>query len=143
MILSIAPFVPKAGTPFEWMPMEAVPVLNRRLSRLRSTLQPEGIKVAGESPAWSEVQAVLARGDDRLADVLADTDEPSLPAWRAAVRKHGLDIEHYAHKQWSTDAELPWGMIDSGRSLEYLKLEFERAVSKVPVRQASPPVADS
>jgi radical SAM superfamily enzyme YgiQ (UPF0313 family) len=126
--LSISPFVPKAGTPFEWMPMEQLTALDRRLSRLKSLLRVKGVKVAGESLAWSEVQAVLARGDEKLAAVLADVDEVSLPTWRRALKMHSLDAGPYAHDRWNVERELPWGMIDSGKSLDYLKRELERAV---------------
>ncbi|MEE8414010.1 MAG: radical SAM protein, partial [Dehalococcoidales bacterium] len=40
--LSVATFVPKAGTPFQWLPMEQVSVLNKRLSLLRNRLAPSG-----------------------------------------------------------------------------------------------------
>ncbi|MFC1902325.1 radical SAM protein, partial [Chloroflexota bacterium] len=76
--INIAPFVPKAGTPFQWLPMAPLPVLNRRLSRLKSSLPPQGIKVKAESPAWSRVQGVLARGDAKIAEILANIDEVSL-----------------------------------------------------------------
>ena len=126
--LSVAPFVPKAGTPFEWMPMERVAVLERRLARLKVRLQPEGVKVVGESPAWSQVQAVLARGDSRLAPAMAGMRELSLPAWRRSLEESDLDAERYAHRKWDTNEELPWAKIDSGRSLDYLKQELERAL---------------
>ncbi|GAI14665.1 unnamed protein product, partial [marine sediment metagenome] len=54
--VTISPFVPKAGTPFQWLPMAQPAVLNRRLSRLKNSLMPKGIKIKAESPAWSQVQ---------------------------------------------------------------------------------------
>jgi len=124
--LSVAPFVPKAGTPFQWLAMERLDVLNRRLAWLKNALAPAGIKVAGESPAWSEVQAVLARGDERLAAVLATLEEATLPAWRRSVR--GLDVTRYAHQSLPADAKLPWQSIDSGTSREHLRAELEQAL---------------
>ncbi len=114
--LSIAPFVPKAGTPFQWSPMEKLPTLNRRLSILKSSLPPRGITLKCESPAWSQVQGVLARGDDKLAEVLANTEEVSLPGWRKAIDKCHLDTDYYLHQRWPTRQKLPWSVLDSGRS---------------------------
>ena len=126
--LNIAPFVPKAGTPFQWLPMASVQTLNRRLSLLKNSLPPKGIKVKSESPAWSQVQGVLARGDIKLAEVLANIEEVSLSGWRKAVEKCHLDVNYYAHQRWDTNQKLPWAMLDSGTEPEKLKLELEKAL---------------
>jgi len=126
--LSIAPFVPKAGTPFQWLPMEEVSTLNRRLSLLKNNLLPKGIKLKYESPAWSQVQGVLARGDNKLAEVLANIEEVSLSGWRRAINKYHLDINHYAHQRWDTTEKLPWAILDSGTEPSYLELELNRAL---------------
>ena len=125
--LSIAPFVPKAGTPCQRLPMESLPVLRRRLSLLKSGLLPRGIKLKSESAAWSEVQAVLSRGDAELAAVLADTEETSLPAWRKAANKYHLDVDHYAHETWDPAEKLPWSVLDMGGRSGHLELELDRA----------------
>jgi radical SAM superfamily enzyme YgiQ (UPF0313 family) len=127
--LNIAPFVPKAGTPFQWLPMAQLPTLNRRLSLLKSSLQPKGIKLKFESPAWSEVQAVLARGDTRLAEVLANMEKISLSGWRKTAERSHLDIDFYAHQRWDTNQRLPWAILYSGTKPEKLKLELNRALS--------------
>jgi len=127
--LNIAPFVPKAGTPFQWLPMASLPTLNHRLSVLKNKLSPRGIKLKIESPAWSEVQAMLARGDAKLADVLADTETTSLSAWRRALDKHHIDDDFWAHQRWETDQRLPWAIVDSGTELEHLSLELHRALT--------------
>ena len=114
LILNIAPFVPKAGTPFQWLPMTQPSILSQRLSRLKNSLRPRGIALKSESPAWSQVQAVLARGDAKLAEVLANIEELSLSGWRKAVAKCHLDIDFYAHQRWDTNQKLPWAIVDSG-----------------------------
>ena len=126
--LNVAPFVPKAGTPFQWLGMEAPAVLERRLKRLERRLQPYGIKVKSESIAWSQVQAVFARGDSSLAPVLAAVEESSLPAWRRAAKEKGLDVDYYAHQRWPLDKKLPWDNIDLGTSKGKLEAEFMKAV---------------
>ena len=126
--LNIAPFVPKAGTPFQWLPMAPLQTLNRRLSLLKNSLPTKGIKVKSESPAWSQVQGVLARGDIKLAEVLANIEQVSLSGWRQAVEKCHLDIDFYAHQYWDTSEKLPWAILDSGTEPERLKLELNRAL---------------
>jgi len=129
LLLNISPFVPKAGTPFQWLPMTQPSILNRRLSRLKNSLMPKGIKLNSESPMWSQVQGVLARGDIKLAEVLANIEEVSLSGWRKAVEKCHLDIDFYGQQRWDTDQKLPWDMIDLGTEFEYLRGELNRALA--------------
>jgi len=129
LTLNISPFVPKAGTPFQWLPMTQPSILNRRLSRLKKGLMPKGIKIKAESPAWSQVQGVLARGGTELSKVLADIEEISLSGWRKAAAKHDIDIDFYAHQRWDIKQKLPWDFIDSGTKAGYLELELDRALA--------------
>ena len=133
IILKAAPFVPKAGTPFQWLPMEQLSTLNRRLLMLKKGLPPRGIKLKGESPAWSEIQAVLSRGDDRVAEVLANIEEVSLAGWRQAVGKCRLDIDYYAHQTWDNSQKLPWAILDSGTKPKALEGELTKAISHSPL----------
>jgi radical SAM superfamily enzyme YgiQ (UPF0313 family) len=128
LVLNVAPFVPKASTPFQWLPMAPQETLNRRLGMLRSHLPLKGIKVNEESPAWSQIQGVLSRGDEKLAAVLTDMEEISLSGWRNAVEAHGLDVDYYANQRWDTTPKLPWGFIDAGIKTERLCAELEKAV---------------
>jgi len=105
-------------------------ILSRRLSLLKNSLMPKGITLKGESVAWSQVQAVLARGDINLAEVLANIEEVSLSGWRKAVAKCHLDIDFYAHQRWDVNQKLPWAILDSGTEPEKLKFELDRALSQ-------------
>jgi radical SAM superfamily enzyme YgiQ (UPF0313 family) len=129
IILNVTPFVPKAGTPFQWLPMASQETLNRRLSILRSSLPLKGIKLNEESPAWSQIQGVLSRGDEKLAVALADMAEVSLAGWRQAVETHQLDIDYYINQRWDTNTKLPWGIINSGIKTERLCGELEKALA--------------
>ena len=131
LTLNIAPFVPKAGTPFQWLPMAPLATLKRRLSLLKNKLHPKGIKVKSESPALSEVQVVLSRGDATVAEALAEMEEASLSEWRRAAARCHLDIEYYAHQQWNPGKALPWDIIDSGIKREQLRKELEKALSQM------------
>lgn len=127
--LSVAPFVPKAGTPFQWLPMEDLQTLNRRVSQLKKQLSPAGIRVKADSPAWSRVQGALARGDTKIAEVLAVIEDISLSGWRKALEKCGLDIDSYPDRRWNTSEKLPWSIIDSGIKPGDLETELKRALA--------------
>ncbi len=128
--LNVAPFVPKAGTPFQWLPMADLATLNRRLAILSKSLAPKGIRVKSESPAWSQVQGALARGDVKLAEVLANVEEVSLAGWRKAIAKSSLDIDHYVLNKWDVNAKLPWAVLDLGVGRQHLELELNRALAQ-------------
>jgi len=128
IILSIAPFVPKAGTPFQWLPMEKLPVLKQRLSLLKNTLQPRGIKIKGDSLAWSQVQGILARGDSSIAGVLANTEDVSLSGWRNALRECQIDTDYFLHQRWDTADKVPWSVIASVAETSHLQTELARAL---------------
>ncbi|UCG54204.1 MAG: radical SAM protein [Dehalococcoidia bacterium] len=127
--LNVAPFVPKAGTPFQWLPMAGISTLKYRLEMLKRELSPKGIKLKSESLAWSHVQASLARGDIKMAEVLAGMGEISLAGWRKAVDEYRFDLAHYVLEKWDTDHDLPWENIKLGSSKEYLISELNRAVA--------------
>lgn len=127
--INIAPFVPKAGTPFQRLPMAPVATLKQRIIHLKGSLAPKGIQLKCESPAWSEIQAVLARGDTSAAQVLNDIEEISLAGWRKAVAKCQLDADYYAHQKWPESQRLPWAIIDTGTKASYLEEELKRALA--------------
>jgi len=128
--LNVAPFVPKASTPFQWMPMAEPSTLNQRLSLLRNKLLPRGIKIKSESPAWSEIQGILARGDTKLAKVLADIEPVSLAGWRRAAEKCQMDTAYYVHREWDIKEPLPWAMLDLGAKPGELERGLKRALSQ-------------
>jgi len=127
--LNVTPFVPKAGTPFQWLPIAPLDVLNHRLALLKKSLPVRGIILKTESPAWSHVQGTLARGDTGLAEVLASIDEISLSSWRKAIATHHIDTDYYIHQKWDTSQILPWSIIDTGNSNKRLCTEMEKALS--------------
>jgi len=127
--LNITPFVPKAGTPFQWLPMADIPTLKHRLDILKKGLLPKGIKLRTESVAWSHIQAALARGDTKMAGVLSNMEEITLAGWRKAVDKCQLDSDHYVLEGWDINHDLPWDNIELGSSKENLISELNKAMA--------------
>ena len=126
LILNVTPFVPKAGTPFQWLPMARAGVLKRRLALLRKALNPKGIEVKSDSIEWSLVQGMLARGNSRLGQVIESMPRASLAAWQKALKEAGIDPE-FVHQEIPFDLTLPWSKIDSKMGVEKLRREMEKA----------------
>jgi radical SAM superfamily enzyme YgiQ (UPF0313 family) len=125
--ITVEPFVPKVGTPFQWLAMAPEDVLNERMDKIKSGLAKSGIEVRSESVGWSLVQGVLARGDAKLGEVLARMQRNSLAAWRRALEECDLSAYRYAHREMLSNERRPWSVVDSGVTSEYLKKEVAKA----------------
>lgn len=110
ILVSVAPFVPKAHTPFQRQAMAPAHVLQRRLRWLQRDLQTINVRMNSESVDWAIVQAILARGDRQVSLALATIQEPSLSNWKRALSVYNLDSERYIRAR-QPDEPLPWSFI--------------------------------
>lgn len=120
--LSINPFIPKPFTPFQWCGMLPLKVLEKRLATIQSALRRvPNLTVQAESLKDAMLQALLSRGDKRLAEFLVKSDE--LQSWRKGAKALGLDVEKIVTRQIPLEEKLPWDFISSVPS-ELLKREY-------------------
>jgi len=112
VVVGVSPFVPKAQTPFQRLSTLETGQLKRRLAWLRKDLARRGIQARSESVAWSEVQAVLARGGRPLGNVLLALEDYTLGGWRSALTKAGVEVAPVLRGQ--SEGTLPWAHIASG-----------------------------
>lgn len=126
--INATPFVPKAHTPFQWEGMEDVDVLRGRQRTIHKALARHGIDVRADSPDWAQIQAVLSRGDARLAGVLLAIEPGTLTVKRffEAMEQCGLAREAYIGR-WEQGAPLPWNIVQSGVSETYFQYELRLA----------------
>ncbi len=122
--VNLSPHVPKAQTAFQWEPMAEVGVSERRIKLVQRALGPLGIDVRFEAPSAQRVQAILARGDRRLAPVLLETHR--LQDFEIVLRRHGLESEFYLGAM-DPNGIMPWSLVSTGVPEWYLKQEFGRA----------------
>ena len=126
LTVNATPFVPKAHTPFQWASMASQQTLERRIGYIETRLQPVGIKVRSESPTWARVQGVLARGDERVGEVLMQMRRRSLGGWRRACKEMALEPDAYLQAR-PMGERLPWDVIVPGLSRAHLEREHTRA----------------
>lgn len=126
--INATPFVPKAHTPFQWQGMEAADVIRGRQRTIHKALARHGVDVRADSPDWAEVQAVLSRGDRRLADVLLAIEPGALTvrSFFQAMANAGLDRDQYIGP-WTQGDPLPWDVVQSGVSENYFQYELRLA----------------
>lgn len=110
IVASVAPFVPKAHTPFEREAVAPTSILRDRLHYLRRHLHAMDVRMTAENVRWANVQAVLSRGDRQLGPVLASVQKPSPAGWQRALDHHGLSHKSYVRARHA-DELLPWEFI--------------------------------
>ncbi len=111
--LSVNPFVPKPFTPFQWCGMEDVKSLEGKIKFLQQAVgRLSNLRLITESPRDSYLQALLSRGDRRLAALLVRAAE--LGNWRKGAKEIGLETDQFVYRNIPLDESLPWDVIDSG-----------------------------
>ncbi len=128
IIGSVNPLIPKPGTAYQWLPMEADAVIDRKIKRLRAlTSGIDNVYFNIKSERHSYYQALLSLGDRRVAPVIAAAERNG-QNWRAAVAEVGLDADFYIFRDRSRDAVLPWDIIDGGMKTSFFQSEYEKAL---------------
>ncbi|MEW5954353.1 MAG: TIGR03960 family B12-binding radical SAM protein [Bacillota bacterium] len=137
--VSVSSFVPKSHTPFQWEPQDSMAELRRKQQLLREKLRHRRIVFNYHDPGVSFLEAVLARGDRRLGDVLEEawrrgarfdgwTEMFDYKRWQEAFDALGINPESYARRRFGYDDVLPWDHIDAGVSRKYLVQEHRQAL---------------
>ena len=110
--LSLSSFVPKPFTPFQWTPFLAVAELKKRLKLVaREFHGVKTVRVHTDLPKWAYVQALLARGDRRVADILAAAH---LRGWTRALTENPINPDFFTLRERRPDELFPWDFIDHG-----------------------------
>lgn len=134
--VSLATFVPKPQTTFQWMAQERPDTLNLKQEHLRRRLRRANL--SWHDPRVSWLEATLSRGDRRLGQVIqrawqqgakfdAWTDQLRDDLWKQAFADEGLDPDFYAYRQRPADEVFPWDHIDSGVTKQFLLKESDCA----------------
>jgi radical SAM superfamily enzyme YgiQ (UPF0313 family) len=138
--LTVAPFVPKAHSAFQWEPMRELSYFQRADGLLRRQLRSSRLRLKFHRPERAFLEAVFSRGDRRLAPVVEEayrrgcrmdawTEHFDFSAWQEAFRATGVDPEAYALRARDLEVPLPWEHIATGVPVEHLrksKLEADR-----------------
>ncbi|MEJ2057703.1 MAG: radical SAM protein [Desulfofustis sp.] len=140
--ISVNSFVPKPWTPFQYHPFGsssrlgsettlsgklALKVIKDRIKYLKKQLASlANLRIRFDNPDQALFQAVLARGDRRLAPVLLNMADSSI-SWKQALRQSGLDESRFATRQYGRTSPMPWLIIDQGIEAGYLWAEYCRS----------------
>ncbi len=126
--LSVAPFVPKPVTPFQWAPYEESNSLKRKLKFIKNGLRGEGnVHLIHDLPKWGYVQTLLSRGDRRVGRIILAAHHNG-GNWQKTFRETNLNPDFYVYREMELDEILPWDFIDHGISKDYLRKEYLAAL---------------
>ena len=136
--VSVASFVPKPGTPFQWEAFTDQELLLAKQDYLRKQLRHPGFNFSAHDVPTSYLEAVFARGDRRLGKVLARAvdlgcqfdgwnEHFRFDLWMHAFHDAGIDSDFYAYRERQADEIFPWEHLSSGVSRQFLWLERKRA----------------
>ena len=136
--ISVACFIPKPFTPFQWEGQDTMEKLLQKQQYLKEKITNRRVRYNYHDARVSQIEAVFARGDRRLADaielaaregVMFDSwDEYfNYDKWMDVFARTGIDVAFYANRTFGKDEILPWDIIDCGVSRAYLWRERERA----------------
>jgi len=137
--ISVACFVPKPHTPFEFVPQDTQEALQKKQQRLLHSVKSRKISVSYHDSRTSFLEAVFAKGDRRLGAVLLEAfrrgcyfdsweEHFHFDTWMQVFRDMGVDPAFYANRALGFDETLPWDHLDYGVTKQYLIREYEKAM---------------
>ena len=125
---SVNPLVPKPGTSYQWLPMVDTKEIERKMKRLHALVDGlEHVYFSIKSERHSYYQALMSLGDRRVAPAI-EAAERNGGQWRQAVRESNVDADFYIYRDRSSDAVLPWDIIDGGMKDSFFRNEFAKGL---------------
>ena len=135
---SVSPFIPKPFTPFQWEPQDSLETMRAKQEFVGKLVTDRKIKYQHHDAEICRIEAVLARGDRRLAPALelacregfkfdAWSEYFDYTKWISVFERSGVDPDFYANRRYSFDEVLPWDIIDCGVDKSFLVRECKKA----------------
>ncbi len=136
--ISVSCFIPKPHTPFQWAGQNSLEELLRKQELLRNAITNRKIRYSWHDARASRMEAVLARGDRRIAPAILAAyrkgqifdgwDEYfDIDRWESALKETGVSPDFYANRDIALSTLLPWDFIDVGVTRGFLETEYRRA----------------
>jgi len=120
---SINQFIPKPATPFQWLPLEEIRSVKKKVARLKAALRRESaVRVLHDLPKWNYIQALLSLGDRRVGSVLLDVHRRE-GNWPQALKETSVNPDFFVYRRKAFDEFLPWNFIDHGTDQALLRRE--------------------
>ena len=144
--ISVASFVPKPFTPFQWEPQDKGELLIEKQKHLLSSVKSRKISVSYHESKTSVLEGVFARGDRRLGEVIYKAWQKGCKfdawdeffdysKWAEAFRECNLTTDFYTSRKREYTEILPWEIMDYGIRKEFLIDENKKAHESITTPQ--------
>jgi radical SAM family uncharacterized protein/radical SAM-linked protein len=138
--VSVATFIPKSHTPFQWVEQISLAESRSKIHWLHNQLKLPGIQFKWQNPEVSQLEGLWARGDRRLNRLLITaykkgcrfdgwSDKFRYDLWQEALEEEGIDPRLFSFAKQDLNERLPWDHIDTLISKAFLKSEWEKALN--------------
>lgn len=125
--VSLNCFVPKPFTPFQWAAMDSVKSLKMKIKKVKEGLKKvANVSVHADVPRWAYIQALLSRGDRKVAQILLSAHQ-NRGNWPKTFKSTPVNADFYVLRERSLDEMLPWDFIDNCIDKSFLKKEYIKA----------------
>ena len=141
--ISVATFIPKPFTPFQFFGQNDGQLIKEKQAYLLECAKTnKRIKVSYNNPEESLLEAVLARGDRKLAPAILQAYQSgamfdswyecfNFDAWMKAFADNGIVPEFYANRFRPYDEINPWDHINYGVTKKFLIDDYERSLKAI------------
>jgi radical SAM superfamily enzyme YgiQ (UPF0313 family) len=127
IIPSLNGFVPKPNTPLQWDAICNEKELKQRIKYVSKGLSKiPNVEVRFMSSRIAHDQALFSSGDRTISRVIESAARLN-GNLNEALRETGIDPKFHTSRDRSYDEFLPWTIIDSGLSFDFLKEEHEKS----------------
>ncbi|MGQ9817694.1 MAG: TIGR03960 family B12-binding radical SAM protein [bacterium] len=131
--LAVSSFIPKPHTPFEKVHFPSLEELVNKIEIIKG-IKKTRVELNYQSPEVSFVEALLARGDEKIFSVIEEVYKDGgkfeewreffdFNRWKKALERNEIVISEYLNHR----NDQPWDFIDVGVKKEFLQAEYERA----------------
>ncbi|CAB1060401.1 FIG092679: Fe-S oxidoreductase / FIG017108: hypothetical protein [Olavius sp. associated proteobacterium Delta 1] len=139
--VSVATFIPKSHTPFQWASQISLADSRSKINWIRNQLKIPGIQFKWQDPKVSQLEGLWARGDRRLSRLLIAaynkgckfdgwSDKFNDGLWQEAIVEGKVDAEFFTVRPRDVAEPLPWDIIDNRVSRSFLKQEWANALEQ-------------
>jgi radical SAM superfamily enzyme YgiQ (UPF0313 family) len=127
IIPSLNGLVPKPNTPFQWDAVCDEKELKNRLKWVSKNLSKiPNVEVRAMSARIAHEQALFSSGDRTVSKVI-EAAARLRGNLNEALRETGIDAAFHTSRNRNYEEFLPWSIVDSGLSFEFLKTEHEKS----------------
>jgi radical SAM-linked protein len=135
--VSVAGFVPKPHTPFQWEAQLGLEEISRRIALLNRLMRSRNTIMRWRDPETTFLEGLLSRGDRKMAEAIYSawskgcrfdgwSDQFEFHKWKAALEETRIDTASYLAAREISEPQ-PWSHIRAHASWDFLARERERA----------------